>query len=241
MTIITKTVNYVDGEALLEAFVAYDDAITDYRPAVLIQHTWCGRDEFVMEKAKKIAKLGYVGIAVDNYGNGILGTSPEQNAKLMQPFMEDRLLLKKRLMAAFRAAKLMPWVDGHSLAAIGFCFGGLCALDLARTGYDIKGVVSFHGILHAPKAIQGNPIKAKVLVLHGNEDPLAPIEDVIAFQKEMTAAGADWQLHTYSHTAHAFTNPNANDPASGMYYQPNSDDRSWLAMKNFLAEVFAET
>jgi dienelactone hydrolase len=239
MAIITTTANYRDGEALLEAFVAYDDTLTDHRPAVLIHHTWCGRDDFVAEKAKKIAELGYVGIAVDMYGKGILGSGPEENAKLMQPFIDDRLLLRKRLMAIYRNAKLMPWVDGHTMAAIGFCFGGLCVLDLARSGVDIKGVVSFHGLLHAQDDIKTHPIKAKVLALHGNDDPLAPIADVVAFEQEMTAAGADWQLHTYGNTSHAFTNPAANDRAGGMFFQADADRRSWQAMKNFLAEIFA--
>lgn len=239
MAIVTKTVNYVDGEVLLEALCAYDDSITEYRPGVLIHHTWCGRDDFVAEKAKKIAELGYVGIAVDMYGKGVLGQNPEENANLMQPFIADRLLLRKRLMAAFRASKLMPWVDSHTLAAIGFCFGGLCALDLARSGVGIKGVVSFHGLLQAPDLVKDQKIKAKILVLHGHEDPLAPIDHVIAFAEEMTTNGADWQIHMYGHTSHAFSNPVANDRVGGMFYQADADRRSWQAMKNFLAEVFA--
>lgn len=239
MAIVTQTVNYRDGETLLEAFIAFDDAISGYRPAVLIHPTWVGRDDFVTNKAQKIAELGYVGIAIDVYGKGVLGTSPEENATLMQPFMEDRLLLRNRLMAAFRAAKLMPWVDSHTIAAIGFCFGGLCALDLARSGINLKGVVSFHGMLHAPDDIKTHTIKAKILALHGNEDPLAPVADVFTFEQEMTAAHADWQLHTYGNTGHAFTNPALHDKTSGFYYQMDADRRSWQAMQNFLAEVFA--
>ncbi|MDD2800652.1 MAG: dienelactone hydrolase family protein, partial [Methylococcales bacterium] len=135
--------------------------------------------------------------------------------------------------------RLLPWVDDSKIAAMGFCFGGLCVLDLARAGADLKGVVSFHGLLGAPDNLQSNSIKAKVLALHGHDDPMGPIEQVVAFEQEMTKAGADWQLHTYGHTMHAFTNPKANDPAFGTVYQANADKRSWLAMKNFLAEVFA--
>jgi dienelactone hydrolase len=239
MAIITTTASYRDGETLLEALVAYDNTFTDYRPAVLIHHTWAGRDGFVAEKAIQIAELGYVGIAVDLYGKGVVGSSPEENAALMQPFMEDRLLLRKRLMACFRNAKIMPFVDGHNMAAIGFCFGGLCVLDLARSGVDIKGVVSFHGMLHAPDEIKMHPIKAKVLALHGHDDPLASMSDVIGFGQEMTASQADWQLQVYGHTAHAFTNPAMHDIASGFYFQAEANKRSWLAMQNFLAEVFA--
>ena len=239
MAIVSKTLDYQDGEKLLEAFVAYDDALTDPRPVVLINHTWVGRDHFVANKAKKIAELGYVGFAVDMYGKGVLGSSPEQNAKLMQPFIDDRVMLQQRMKAALKAAKQLPWVDEENCAAIGFCFGGLCVLDLARTGIELKGVVSFHGLLGAPNNTQGTSIKAKILALHGHDDPMVPVEKVIAFEQEMTQANADWQLHSYGHTMHAFTNPVANDPEFGTVYQPDADRRSWQAMQNFLAEIFA--
>jgi dienelactone hydrolase len=239
MAIVSNTVAYLDGDVVLEAFFAFDDAISGRRPAVLINHTWVGRDDFVAGKAKKLAALGYVGFAVDMYGKGVLGSGPEENMKLMQPFIADRSMLQKRMKAALSAVKLMPWVDDSKIASIGFCFGGLCSLDLARTGVDIKGVVSFHGLLNAPDNTQGNAIKAKILALHGRDDPLVPAEQMLAFEQEMTDAGADWQLHTYGHTMHAFTNPVANDPARGMIYQPDADRRSWIAMQNFLTEIFA--
>jgi len=238
MAIISNTVGYTDGDVLLEAFFAFDDSFSDRRPAVLINHAWGGRDDFVAEKAKKIAALGYFGFAVDMYGKGVLGSSPEENAKLMQPLMDDRAMLQQRMKAALYAVRLLPWVDDSKIAAIGFCFGGLCSLDLARTGADLKGVVSFHGLLGAPDNTQGNAIKAKVLALHGHDDPMVSSEQVLAFEQEMTKAGADWQLHTYGNTMHAFTNPVANDPAFGTVYQSDADRRSWIAMKNFLSEVF---
>jgi len=236
MAIVSNTVGYLDGEVLLEAFFAFDDSLSGRRPAVLINHTWV---DFVAEKAKKLAELGYVGFAVDMYGKGVLGSGAEENAKLMQPFMDDRQMLQKRMNAAFYAVKLMPWVDDSKIAAIGFCFGGLCSLDLARTGADLKGVVSFHGLLAAPGNTQGNAIKAKILALHGHDDPMVPVEQVLAFEQEMTKAGADWQLHTFGNTMHAFTNPVANNPDFGTVYQPDADRRSWLAMENFLTEIFA--
>jgi len=237
MAIISNTVNYVDGDTVLEAFFAYDDAIVGRRPAVLINHTWGGRDDFVANKAVKLAELGYVGFALDMYGKGVLGSGPEENAKLMQPFIDDRALLQRRISAALATVKLLPWVDDKKCAAIGFCFGGLCVLDLARTGVDIKGVVSFHGILAAPGNTEGKPIKAKVLALHGHDDPLGPPEQVLAFAQEMTKAGADWQVHVYGNTMHAFTNPIANNPGVGNVYQADADRRSWIAMKNFLEEI----
>ncbi len=239
MAIISNTVGYLDGDVLLEAFFAFDDSLSGRRPAVLINHAWGGRDDFVAEKAKKLAALGYVGFAVDMYGKGVLGSDAEENAKLMQPFIQDRQLLLKRMQAALYAVKLMPWVDDSKVAAIGFCFGGLCSLDLARAGVDLKGVVSFHGLLGAPDD-NGHPIKAKILALHGHDDPMVPIEQVIAFEQEMTKAGADWQLHTFGNTQHAFTNPLANNPDFGTVYQPQADKRSWVLLENFLAEVFTQ-
>jgi len=239
MAIVSNTVGYLDGGVLLEAFFAFDDSFDGRRPAVLISHAWGGRDEFVAEKAKKVAELGYVGFALDMYGKGILGSSPEENSALMQPFMADRGLLQKRINAALYASRLLPWVDDSKIAAIGFCFGGLCVLDLARSGADVKGVVSFHGLLGAPESLPNKPIQAKVLALHGHDDPMGTVEQVQAFEQEMTDAGVDWQLHAYGHTMHAFTNPKANDPAFGTVYQANADKRSWLAMKSFLEEVFA--
>ncbi len=238
MAIVTNTVTYLDGDVLLEAFFAFDDAFSGRRPAVLVNHAWGGRDDFVAGKAQKLAGLGYVGFALDMYGKGVLGSSPEENASLMQPFMADRALLQKRIKAAFDAVRLMPWVDDSKIAAMGFCFGGLCVLDLARTGVDLRGAVSFHGLLGAPDNIHGRQIKAKVLVLHGHDDPMVPPEQVLAFEQEMTVAGADWQLLTFGHTMHAFTNPVANNPDFGTVYQADADRRSWLAMQNFLVEIF---
>jgi dienelactone hydrolase len=239
MAIVENTVVYMDGEVALEAFFAFDDSISRRRPAVLISHAWGGRDSFVADKARKLAGLGYVGFALDMYGKGVLGSGAEENAKLMQPFMADRNKLQQRMKAALAVVKQLPWVDGHKIAAMGYCFGGLCVLDLARTGIDLQGVVSFHGLLGAPGNTQGNKIKAKILALHGRDDPMVPPEQVLAFQEEMTLAGADWQFLTFGHTVHAFTNPVANDPSFGTVYQADADRRSWRAMENFFAEIFA--
>ena len=239
MSIISNTINYLDNDVVLEGFFAYDDSISTRRPAVLISHPWSGRDTFVIDKAKKLAELGYFAFALDMYGQGKVGKSIEENSELMQPFMADRAMLQKRIHAALSAVKLFPWVDDTKIAAIGFCFGGLCVLDLARTGVDIKGVVSFHGLLNPPENLNNVQIKAKVLVLHGNDDPLASAQAVPDLQQELTAAGADWQLHNYGNTVHAFTNPNANDVGRGMIYDATADKRSWQTMLNFFTEIFA--
>jgi dienelactone hydrolase len=229
----------MDGDVVLEAFFAFDDSISTRRPAVLISHAWAGRDEFANDKAKKLAELGYVGFALDMYGKGIVGESREENSKLMQPFIQNRAVLQQRIKAALSAVKLLPWVDDSKIAAMGFCFGGLCVLDLARTGVDIKGVVSFHGLFNAPDNIHNTLINAKVLALHGYDDPMALPDQLIEFQNEMTKSGADWQVHSYGQTMHAFTNPVANDPNFGTVYKPEADSRSWIAMQNFLTEIFA--
>jgi dienelactone hydrolase len=239
VAIISNTINYLDGDVVLEGFFAYDDSLTTRRPAVLISHTWVGRDEFVQEKAKKIAELGYVAFALDMYGKGVLGKNVAENSQLMQPFMDNRAVLQQRIQAALRAVKSLPWADDQKIAAIGFCFGGLCVLDLARTGAAILGVVSFHGLLKSADNLPEPQIQAKVLVLHGHDDPMCPVTDVLDLQRELTVAGADWQFHSYGNTLHAFTNPAANNPAFGTVYQADADRRSWQSMCNFLTEIFA--
>lgn len=238
MAIISNTVTYLDGDTVLEGFFAYDDSIDGQRPTVMINHAWLGRNDFIDDKAIKLAELGYFAFAVDMYGQGILGTSKEEGAQLMQPFMDDRSLVLHRMKASLSTLKLMPWVDESKIAAIGFCFGGLCVLDLARSGEDIKAVISFHGLLFAPESGKTNKIKSKILVLHGHDDPMNPIEQVNTLQQELSQADADWQLHSYGNTLHAFTNPTANDPEFGTVYHPDADKRSWVSMRNFLDEVF---
>ena len=233
----TKKVDYKDKEVTLEAYYAFDDASKTKKPAVLIAHDWTGKNAWVCEKAEMLAKLGYIGIAIDMYGKGIIGTTTEEKMALMQPIIQDRNKLIQRITAAFDMVKTLPEVDIRRIGVIGYCFGGLCALDLARSGADIRGVVSFHGSL-ASSDIPNQPIKAKILVLHGHIDPMVPPEQVANFEKEMTDANVDWQVHVYSNTKHAFTNPQANDEKLGIVYNKTADQRSWVAMKNFLAEVF---
>jgi dienelactone hydrolase len=239
MTIQKKFVEYFDQGTGLEGFLAYDDQASKPLPAVLIAHAWGGRDEFVCGKALKLAELGYAGFALDLYGKGVLGASVAENSALMAPFLEDRGLLQRRLTAALETVRNQESVDPARIAAMGFCFGGLCVLDLARTGADLRGVVSFHGLLGAPGNTSGKTIKAKVLVLHGHDDPMVPEHDIRLLQDELTQAGSDWQFHVYGNTLHAFTNPVANDPGFGTVYQPLADRRSWQAMRLFFEECFA--
>lgn len=238
MTIQTRTCDYPEGDTTLCASIAWDDSIPDQRPGVLVAHAWRGRSDFENSKAVELARLGYLGFALDIYGKGKLGTHPAENAALMQPFIDDRPRLQRRLRAALQTMLAQPEVDPQRTAAIGFCFGGLCALDLARGGADVRGVVSFHGLLGAPRGLPAKPITSKILVLHGWDDPLATPAAVLELAAELSSVRADWQLHAYGNTLHAFTNPVANDAANGLLYGPAADRRSWLAMQSFLAEIF---
>ena len=185
-----------------------------------------------------LAALGYVGFALDLYGKGILAENTEQASVLMTTFLEDRVLLQSRLQAAVELVAEQPEVDAGKLAAIGYCFGGLCVLDLARINAPLAGVASFHGLLLAPGNTAGANIKPCVLVEHGWDDPMVPPEQVVAFTEEMTAASADWQLHGHGGTVHAFTNPAANDPDFGTVYNAAAQRRSWQSLENFLTELF---
>lgn len=240
MTIQTKTINYQDGDVDLQGYLAWDDAVEGARPGIMISHAWAGRSDVENGKAEDLAKLGYVGFALDNFGKGVLGTSVEENSALIQPFLDDRAMLQNRLQISLDVMIKLDEVDPGRVAAIGFCFGGLCVLDLARTGADVNGVVSFHGLFGSPGNTADNKIKAKVLVLHGWDDPMATPDQVVTLAEELSGMGADWQIHGYGNTMHAFTNPDADDPDFGTVYQPDADRRSWNAMQNFLSEIFSD-
>ena len=231
----TEEINYSVGNKEFKAYVAYPEK--KEAPLVLIAHTWAGRDDFVELKARELAEEGFIAMAVDMYGDARVGSSTEENQSMMTPLVEDREKLKSVINAALERGKAIEGVDSSKIAAIGYCFGGLVVLDLARSGSDINGVVSFHGLLMSSE-ISKKGINAKVLVLHGERDPMVPLEMVDEFQKEMTNAGADWQLHSYGNAYHAFTNPNANDSDLGTKYDLNADKRSWQSMKNFFSEIF---
>jgi dienelactone hydrolase len=239
MTIQTRLVEYRHNDLTLEGLLAWDDALDSPRPAVAISHTWAGRSPFEEEKAVALARQGYVGFAIDMYGKGVLGSTPEENSALMTPLMEDRALLQARIARAVDVLRAQAEVDPARVAAMGFCFGGLCVLDLARSGTDVAGVASFHGLFGAPGNTAGTRISARVLCLHGYDDPMAPPEAMLALAAELSEAGADWQIHAYGGTVHAFTNPAANNPGMGTVYNPSADRRSAAALQDFLQEVFA--
>jgi dienelactone hydrolase len=235
----TSNYLYHHGEQEFYGFLAYDETVDQPRPAVLVAHDWSGRNDFACEKAQMLASMGYVGFALDMYGQGRIGANTHEKKGLMEPLINDRLLLRARIRAGYDALIGMSEVDISRIAVIGFCFGGTCALDLARSGAELKGVVSFHGVLDKPKDIPNQAIHAKILVLHGYDDPMVPPAQVNEFCQEMTEAKVDWQVHMYGHTQHAFANPNAHDTQLGTVYNPIAEKRSLQAMTNFLQEIFA--
>ena len=237
MPITTRLVDYDHDGLRCEGFAAIPDDAAGPRPGLLIAHTWAGRNDFVMDKARELAAMGYVAFALDMYGAGRVGQSVEDCAALMGDVMRDRVLLQHRITAALSALQQLPEVDPQRIAALGFCFGGLCVLDLARTGASLRGVISFHGLFTPPENPLTAPIVAKVLVLHGFEDPMATPEQAVELGRELTARGADWQLHWFGHTQHAFTNPLANDPALGTVYNAAADRRAGRCLTDFLDEV----
>ncbi len=239
MSIQVQELEYGAGDQVFTAHVAWDEAVSGPRPGVLVSHAWGGRSEFEDRKAELLAELGYVGLALDLYGKGIRGSSPDENQALMTPLLEDRALLQSRMQLALSELRGVSHVDAEKTAAIGFCFGGLCVLDLARSGADVRGVVSFHGLLGLPGNLSPAPLSAKALILHGWQDPMATPDQVLEFAKDMDARDADWQLHAYGTALHAFTNPAAADPDHGLQYDAVADHRSWDSMQLFLNEVFA--
>lgn len=227
--------SYFDGDAACEGFLALPAGDGPFA-CVLIAPNWVGQTAWDNDVANRLAALGYAALVVDVYGKGRRGDPAGDNSALMSPWVSDRAALRRRLMAAVDAAAGHAGIDANRMAIIGYCFGGLCALDVARAcDPRIKAAVSFHGIYN-PGVGAAGPITARVLALHGWEDPYTPPQDHHALAAEMTAAGADWQIHAYGGTFHSFTNEHANAPGTALY-SPAADRRSWAAMTGLLAEV----
>ena len=239
MTLQTRKIEYTENDTLLEGYLAWDDSHSGPRPGVLIAHAWGGRDAFACQKAEEMAALGYVGFALDMFGKGVLGHSVEENSALITPFVQNRSTMQSRMKKALEVMQAQEEVNGDQVGAVGFCFGGMCVLDLARTGADIAGVVSMHGLLGAPDNLPEPKISAKVLVLHGYQDTMAKPEDLHAIQRELDASGSDRQTHCYGQAYHAFTNPEANDHELGTVYNETAAKRALTTLTGFLNEIFA--
>ncbi|HWK47073.1 MAG TPA: dienelactone hydrolase family protein [Stellaceae bacterium] len=234
----TETIDYSDGAVSMSGYLAYDDSLAGKRPGVLVVHEAFGLGEHAMERARMLAKLGYVALAADMFGDRQQADLTKGIA-LITELKSQPLVLRARAGAAMKALTALPQVDATRLGGIGFCFGGTVVLEMARGGADLKGVVSFHGSLETPMPAAPGQVKSSILVCTGAEDPMIPATQVLAFEDEMRVADADWQVVSYSKTVHSFTNPEADGSMMpAIKYNKLSDQRSWSAMTGFLAEVF---
>ena len=238
-TLRTEVVEYKYGDVVLEGYLAYDDAVKGKRPGIIVVHEWWGLNPYARMRTEQLAKLGYIAFAIDMYGKGVRAKDPAEAGSLSGIYRGNRPLMRSRANAGLEVLRNHPLANVNRIAAIGYCFGGTVVLEMARSGAELAGVVSFHGGLSTPNPSDAKNIKGKVLVLHGADDPAVPPDQVIAFQDELRKAGVDWQMVSYGGAVHSFTNPETgNDPSRGAAYNEKADNRSWEAMKTFFGEIF---
>jgi dienelactone hydrolase len=235
----TQTVEYKQGDTTLEGVIVFDDTVKTKRPGVLIVHQWMGLTEYEKKRATMLAQLGYVAFCADIYGKGVRPKDTSEAGPMAGKFKSDRALLRARVNAGLDTFKKSELVDTKRVAAVGYCFGGTTVVELARSGAELAGVVSFHGGLDSPTPADGKNIKTKVLACHGADDPFVPAKDLAAFESEMRDNKVDWQLIAYGGAVHSFTQPMAgNDNSKGAAYNERADKRSWEDMKQFFGELF---
>lgn len=238
----TQEIEYKQGQTPLTGFVAWDDAQKGKRPGVLVIHEWWGHNQHARNQAVRLAKAGYVGFALDMYGKGKLAQHPKDAMAFVAEATKDPAQLKARFDAALERLKAVPQVDAQKLAAIGYCFGGGVALDMARAGEELAAVATFHGSLSSKMTAKKGAIKPRILVLTGADDPMIGPPQVEAFRKEMTDAGARFEIVSYPGVKHSFTNPDADKAGvPGLGYSATADKDSWEALLKFLREVFGPT
>jgi len=235
----TAYVDYKQGSTPLRGYLAYNDSSEKIRPGVLIVHEWNGEGAYVEMRARKLAELGYVAFACDIYGKGVRPTTPQACGATASIYRKDRALTRARVQAGLDVLRRNKLVDPKRIAAIGYCFGGMCALELARSGASIAGVVVFHGSLDTPTPGDAKDIRCPILALQGGDDPLVNQSVVEAFEKEMRDAHVDWQVVQYGGAVHGYSNPkNGSDPSHGVAYNAEADRKSWAAMRTFFSEIF---
>lgn len=231
-TVVTKKIEYKQGDATLEGYLAYDDAKTGSRPGILIVHDWNGLDEYEEMRARQLAELGYVAFAADIYGKGVRPKNAQESGAEAGKYRSNPALFRARLQAGIDELRKQQSVDTKKVAAIGYCFGGGGVLELARSGADVTGVVSFHGALGTTMPAKAGDVKAKVMVIHAAQDPSCPRELFDKFLDEMKDAKVDYQTVVYNLNVHPFT------VVGGPSYDATADRRSWAAMKTFFDEIF---
>jgi dienelactone hydrolase len=235
----TESIEYKDGNTVLEGYFAYDDAVKGKRPAILVVHEWLGPGPYSKKRAEQLAELGYLAFAVDMYGKDTRPKNHEEAAKVSGMFRSDRKLMRSRITVGLERAKQHPLAEASKVGVVGYCFGGTAAIELARSGADVKAVATFHAGLDSPTPADGKNIKGKIMVFHGADDGFVPAENVAAFQKELRDAKVDWQMVYFGGAVHSFTVAEAgNDPSKGMAYNAAADRRSWETMKGFFSETF---
>ncbi len=237
MAVTTRLINYdIDGNPY-DGFFAVDDSRKDPKPSVILFHAFEGRTRDNEATAIRLAKLGYAVMAADVYGVGIRGSSMEESGGLMMSLVQNREEFHKRILAALSTMTAQDECDGNKVVALGYCFGGLSVIDMARINAPVAGIVAVHPALFGPVIGHEAPIKPKVLALLGYDDPMEGPDNQRKFTDEMTAREADWQLHLYGGVVHAFTKKDANMPEKGVMYNATADERSWTTMLSFLSEV----
>jgi dienelactone hydrolase len=235
-----QIVEYKDGETILEGYLCYDKSIKNKRPVVIVMHEWNGIGDHIKMRCQKLAQLGYVAFAADIYGKGVRPTTFEEAKNQATIYRSDIKLMRRRANLAFEEIKKNQFADTKNIAAMGYCFGGGVALELARSGVDLKGVVSFHGHLDTPNRDDAKNIKGKVLICHGADDRGVTLDSVLKFIDEMKNAGTNYEIDIFGGAVHAFTNVNSgNDPSRGVAYNKQADERSWEKMKEFFKEIFS--
>ena len=235
----SETIEYRHGDTVMEGVLFYDDAATPTpRPGVIVVHEWWGLNDYAKSRARHLAEMGHVAFAIDMYGKGVRAKNVEECQRFSSALKADRQTMRGRISAALQTLRNRREVDKARIASIGYCFGGTCSLELARSGADVKGIVAFHAGLSTTTPATAGGVKAKVLVCHGADDPFVPEKELLDFVHEMKSAKADYQVNIYANAVHTITNPSAgNDPSKGSAYNEQADRRSWHEMKDFFAEV----
>lgn len=239
-----KPVEYTEGDTRFKGYLVWDDAIKGKRPGVLVVHEFWGLNDYARKRARMLAELGYTALAIDMYGEGKVGQHPTEAAGFMNAVLSNADMAKARFLAAKTLLEQQQTVDAKKIAAIGYCFGGGTVLAMAREGVDLRGVVSFHGMLSTNKPAQPGRVKARILVENGADDKMVSADDIAAFKKEMDAAGANYRFDNIPGAQHSFTNPEADANAKKfdlpIAYNAQADQKSWAAMQAFFKEIFAK-